>query len=233
MPSLTQMMKTSLTVTDSTDMKLSMIAAVALNNIIGRTNGDRTQDIPWRLKSDMRYFKTVTMGKPMIMGRKTWETFGGKPLPGRPHIVITRSVAIGRVLSRMGDMLIRDLDPVIAEAIQEKLTDVMYVGCLEDAFLVANKLITNFEDPEIIVIGGGQIYAEAIDYCNRMYITQVYKEPKVGDVYFPTFGTEWTEASRSRHNASSELDNECHFDFVIYVRHGKIPKPFLHDGTAR
>lgn len=223
MLSLTQTMKTSLTAMDLTDMKLSMIAAVALNNVIGRTHGDRSQEIPWRLKSDMRYFKTVTMGKPMIMGRKTWETFGGKPLPGRPHIVISRSIQPGTCVIDGTALELRGV-PEDTNGI------VFWVNNLEDAFLMANRRITDLENPEIIVIGGGQIYAEAIDYCNHMYITQVYKEPE-GDVYFPKFDSGWTEVSRFRNNA--DVDNECHYDFVIYERRGKIPRPFLHDGAAR
>lgn len=227
-------------------MKLSMIAAVAINNVIGRTNADRTQDIPWRLKSDMRYFKQITLGKPIIMGRKTFESMGSKVLKGRVNIVISRAVKEGSTVAAVrhtpqGDTTY-GIDP----------EGPFWVNNLKEAFLVANRYIGAFDGPdreytnvwtaspqgegvvhqpeqrepntEIIVIGGGEIYKEAIDYCNRMYITQVYKEA-VGDIYFPTFEYEWTETSRSRHNANEE--NECHFDFVIYERHGKIPKPFL------
>lgn len=199
-------------------MKLTMIAAVAVNNVIGKAHGDHSQTIPWRLKSDMKFFKDITMGKPMIMGRKTFETFP-KPLPGRPHIVISRRVQPGRVSTEHENFdLRRD------EGVYLMTTNVYWVNNLEDAFLMANKLITNVDDPEIMVIGGGQIYKEAIDYCNRMYITQVYTEPE-GDVYFPTFSHEWTEVNRTRGTASE--DNEYNFDFVILERHGKIPKPFL------
>lgn len=198
-------------------MKLTMIAAVALNNVIGKTHGDRSQTIPWRLKSDMKFFKEMTMGKPMIMGRKTFETFP-KPLPGRPHIVISRRVQPGFVeVDGMSYDFRRNMLPYRAQ--------VLWVNNLNDAFILANKLVTDLVDPEIMVIGGGQIYAEAIDSCNRMYITQVYAEPE-GDIYFPSYGYEWTEVNRTRGTASE--DNQYNFDFVVLERRGKIPKPILH-----
>lgn len=134
-------------------IKISLIAAVARNNVIGAD-----QTIPWHIPSDFAWFKQTTMGKPMIMGRKQFETFP-KPLAGRPHIVVTRQ---------------QDYAPA----------DVIVRHSLDEALGVAKGLAQSSGVDEVMVIGGGDIYAQALPLADRLYISHVDLEP-VGDVRFP------------------------------------------------
>ncbi|MBB4051587.1 dihydrofolate reductase [Devosia subaequoris] len=140
--------------------KISLIAAVARNNVIGAD-----QSIPWRIPSDFAWFKQTTMGKPMVMGRKQFETFA-KPLPGRPHIVVTRQ---------------HDYRP----------DGVLVRHSLQEALAAARRLAEASEQDEIMVIGGGDIYAQALPLADRLYISHVDLEPD-GDVHFPPIDpAEW------------------------------------------
>ena len=154
--------------------KLAIVVAIAENGVIGRDNG-----MPWRLSGDMAFFKRVTMGKPIIMGRKTWESLPRKPLPGRPNIVVTRD------------------EDYVAEG-AEVFTDVA------EAVAHGVDLARQSGADEVAVIGGAQIYAETIDACDRLYITEVHATPE-GDTYFPAFDrSEWREVSRERHEAGEK-----------------------------
>lgn len=156
---------------------ISLIVAAADNNVIGKDN-----KMPWHIPEDFKHFKEITMGKPCIMGRKTYESILdqlGKPLPGRPSFVISRS-------------------------------DYQHDGCtsftsLNDAIAEA----TNHHDEEIMVIGGAQIYKQSLDeeVVDRVYLTQVHQSPE-GDAFFPELGTEWTEKSREDHDGFSFLTLE-------------------------
>ena len=135
--------------------------------------------LPWNLPADLRHFKRVTMGKPVIMGRKTWESLPRKPLPGRPNIVVTRD------------------EDFVAEG-AEVFTDVA------EAVAHGVDLARQSGADEVAVIGGAQIYAETIDACDRLYITEVHATPE-GDTYFPDFDrSEWHEVSRERHEAGEK-----------------------------
>lgn len=132
---------------------ISLIAAVARNNVIGAD-----QTIPWRIPSDFAWFKQTTMGKPMVMGRKQFETFP-KPLEGRPHIVVTRQ---------------HDYAP----------EGVLVRHSLPEALAAARRLVEASAGDEIMVIGGGDIYAQAIEQADRLYISHVDLAPE-GNVHFP------------------------------------------------
>lgn len=134
-------------------IKTSLIAAVARNNVIGADQG-----IPWHIPSDFAWFKQTTMGKPMVMGRKQFETFP-KPLPGRPHIVVTRQ---------------SDYSP----------DGVTVCHSLAEAVQVARDMAEKAGIDEIMVIGGGDIYSQAIRDADRLYISHVDLEPD-GEVHFP------------------------------------------------
>lgn len=125
------------------------MAAVAKNRVIGADN-----DMPWRLSTDLKRFKAVTMGKPIIMGRRTFESVG-KALPGRLNIVISRSADLA-------------------------LEGAEVVTTLDEALDVA----TNTGTDEIMITGGGQIYALMMDRADKLYITEVNAEPE-GDTVFP------------------------------------------------
>ncbi len=167
-------------------MHVSFVVAIAYNCVIGHDNG-----LPWKLSSDMAYFKRVTMGKPIIMGRKTWESLPRKPLPGRPNIVVTR-------------------DPAYAAEGAEVVTGTE--AALERAFAHAAELGVE----EVAVIGGAQLYAEMFDHATRLYITEVHAAPE-GDVSFPAFDiSHWREVSRERHEAG-EKDSAA-YSFVLLER---------------
>ncbi len=166
-------------------IKISLIAAVARNNVIGAG-----QAIPWRIPSDFAWFKQVTMGKPMIMGRKQFETFP-KPLPGRPHIVVTRQH-----------------DYASPEVIVRR--------SLPEAFAAARRLSeASFQD-EIMVIGGGDIYAQALPQADRLYISHVDLEPE-GDVHFPPIDPLIWEIVAKPDVPRSEKDGAT-YSIAIYER---------------
>lgn len=133
--------------------RVIMVAAVARNGVIGND-----QTIPWRIPSDFAFFKRTTMGKPMVMGRKQFETFA-EPLAGRPHIVVTRQ---------------HDYQP----------EGVLVRHSLPEALAAARRLAEASELNEIMVIGGGDIYAQAMPLADRLYISHVDLAPE-GDVHFP------------------------------------------------
>lgn len=186
-------------------MRISLIVAHAQNFVIGNQG-----KIPWRLKSDMRYFKAVTLGKPVIMGRKTWETFNNRPLPERTNIVVSRSV----------------------KHIEYRDNGVVWAPDIETAQIAANAAIQVMENPEILFIGGSDIYKEAIPYCNRMYITTVYTAPE-GDAFFPNDSVDWQKWTlTSRSPFPGDEENDHVFDFAVWERRGRIPKPFLYNGRT-
>ncbi|OJJ11118.1 diacylglycerol kinase [Alphaproteobacteria bacterium AO1-B] len=166
--------------------EIVVIAAVAKNGIIGADN-----DMPWRLSSDLKRFKAMTLGKPVIMGRKTFLSFGGKPLPGRPHIVISRDP---------------EYKPDGAEA----------ATSLESAMDRAREIAADTSVDVIAIIGGGQIYAQAMDLADRLEITEVVAEP-IGDTRFPEIDTAiWSETARVS-GEQTEKDS-APFTFVTYRR---------------
>lgn len=153
-------------------MKIALYAAVAENGVIGRDG-----DLPWRLSSDLKRFKADTMGKPIVMGRKTWESFPKRPLPGRLNIVITRS---------------RDF---VAEG-------AAVVGSFSQALAVARGQGAE----EVAVIGGASIFAEAIESADRLHITHVLADIE-GDTHFPAIDPRRWEAVESVNYPTGERDS--------------------------
>ena len=150
---------------------ISLILARADNGVIGAGGG-----LPWRLPDDLRRFKALTMGKPCIMGRKTWDSLPRKPLSGRTNILVTRNAAFA------------------AEG-------AVVVGSLDEALAVAAK-----ENPsEIMVIGGADIFAAALPRAGRIHLTEVHAAPD-GDVRLPSFApADWREVARERHTTPDGL----------------------------
>jgi dihydrofolate reductase len=166
-------------------MKLALIAAVADNGIVGRNN-----TMPWHLPEDLKYFKRVTLGKPVVMGRKTWDSIG-RPLPGRTNIVISRQVN-----------LVIEGATVVAD--------------LRTALELAQSIGETDGSEELMVIGGSEIYALALPLAQRLYLTEVHAEV-TGDASFPDWNRgEWEEASRLRHGADDS--NPFDYSFVVYDR---------------
>ncbi|WP_257285897.1 dihydrofolate reductase [Endozoicomonas sp. SESOKO1] len=178
-------------------MKLALIAAVADNNAIGINN-----KMPWYLPGDLRYFKAVTMGKPIIMGRKTFDSLK-KPLPGRTNIVITRD----HDWHHEGVNVVHSLDDAIA------LAEALIVA---EALLVAEATAPINANEEIMVIGGQQIYQQAIDQADRLYLTRVYQSFD-GDAFFPEINQQqWREVSRE--DTQSEDDPPLTFSYLVLDR---------------
>ncbi len=166
-------------------MKLALIWAMANNRTIGRNN-----DLPWRLPEDLKYFKRTTLGKPIIMGRKTWDSIG-KPLPGRTSIVISR-------------------DPTFT------LAGAKVAGTLQAAIELAKAEVSDEENEEAMVIGGAEIFALALPMADRLYLTQVHADVE-GDVFFPDFDTNaWREIAREKFSASDA--NPYDYSFIVLDR---------------
>ena len=158
---------------------ISIIVAIAQNGTIGDKNA-----LLWHIKEDMRFFRTTTSGHPVIMGRKTFESLGSKPLPKRKNIVITRS-------------------------------DVEFEGAfvahsLEEAIAMAD------DDAEVFIMGGAQIYAQALDIADRMYITRVERDYE-GDTSFPEVDySKWKLVAEERYERGEDYDSP--FSFQTYDR---------------
>jgi dihydrofolate reductase len=166
-------------------MKIVLVAAVGKNNVIGREG-----QLPWRLKSDLKHFRELTINKPVIMGRKTYLSIG-KPLKDRTNIVLTRDLG----LVAPGAMLATSLDAALAYARED-----------------AGKRGVD----EIMVIGGSDVFADTIARADRLEITHVHASPQ-GDSFFPPIDPKiWREASRQPHAAGP--DDEASFTVATYLR---------------
>lgn len=166
-------------------IRLAVMVAAAENGVIGSNNA-----LPWHLPEDLRYFKRVTLGKPVVMGRKTFESIG-RPLPGRTNIVITRNPDFH------------------AEGVK-------VVASLDEALDLAGDIALIDGALELVVIGGAEIYGLAIPRADRLYITEVHAEVS-GDTHLPQINwTEWREVSRERHPGVAP--NPYDYSFVVYDR---------------
>jgi dihydrofolate reductase len=163
-----------------------LIAAVADNGVIGAHGA-----IPWRLKSDMKRFKAMTMDKPVVMGRKTFESFPRRPLPGRSNIVITR------------DANYRAAGAVVTTS-------------MAAARAVATGDALRRFATEIAVIGGAEIYAQWIGCADRLEITEVHIRPDGDTSFTPIDPAVWQEVARELHSAGP--DDNVDFSYVTYIR---------------
>ncbi|WP_226668338.1 dihydrofolate reductase [Microbulbifer aggregans] len=163
---------------------LAMIVAMARNRAIGRENA-----LPWRISGDLQFFKRTTLGKPVVMGRKTFESIG-RPLPGRENIVITRNP-------------------------DWRADGVTVVPDLEQALQVANTVASKEGAEEVMVIGGAQVYQQAMALAARLYVTEVAAEVE-GDAFFPEIDHSWQESSRECYPASER--DEFEYCLVQYDR---------------
>ena len=158
---------------------VSIIVAIAQNGTIGDKNS-----LLWHIKEDMRFFRTTTSGHAVIMGRKTFESLGSKPLPKRKNIVITRA--------------------------ERSFEGAFTAHSLQEAIAMAEG------DEEIFIIGGAQIYAEALSVADRMYITRVERDYE-GDTSFPEIDySKWQVVSEERYERGEEFD--APFAFLCYDR---------------
>ncbi len=151
------------------------------NGVIGRDGA-----LPWRLKSDLALFKSLTFGKPVIMGRKTWDSLPRKPLPGRANIVLSR------------DGSFEPKGALVCEGLSEAIS-------------IAREHAEDDGETEFCIIGGAELFVAALPRARRIYITEVDASPE-GDVRFPAFDeADWTEVRREAHPAGP--DDEHAFVF--------------------
>ena len=157
--------------------RLALVVARARNGVIGKDGG-----LPWRLRSDLQRFKAVTMGKPCIMGRKTWESLPLKPLPGRLNLVLSKDESF----TAKGALVCTTLDEAVEIARETAEED--GVG-------------------EVCVIGGVALFEKALPRAKRLYLTEVEAEPE-GDATFPTFDEgAWKEISSEAFPAGEKDDH--------------------------
>ena len=162
-------------------MQKNIIVAISDNNAIGKNN-----ELLWHISEDLRFFRCTTLGWPVIMGRKTFESIG-RALPGRVNVVISRGFTTGE--------------------------DVEVVGSLEEAFATAES--TNLE--KCFVMGGGQIYAQALEQADRLVVTHVHTVIEDADTFFPPIDPEvWEVVQRSELFTDEETGYT--FEFVEYLK---------------
>ncbi len=164
--------------------EIIFVVAMGENRVIGRDNV-----MPWHVRSDLKRFKALTWGKPMIMGRKTFESIG-RVLPGRESIVVTT-------------------DPAY------RAEGAYIVHSLEAAVEKARELAVSLHSDEIAVIGGGEIFRQLLAEADRIHVTEIHARPD-GDALFPELDPgQWMEESREAHEAAEKDDHA--FSFVQYV----------------
>ena len=156
---------------------LALVVARARNGVIGKDG-----DLPWRLRSDLQRFKAVTMGKPCIMGRRTWESLPLKPLPGRLNIVLSKDESF-------------------------EARGALVCTTLDEAIEIARETAEEDGVDEVCVIGGTALFETALPRAKRLYLTEVEAEPE-GDAVFPAFDeSAWVEVSSERQPAGEKDDH--------------------------
>jgi len=165
--------------------QIALVVARGSNGVIGRDG-----NLPWRIRSDLQRFKAVTIGKPCIMGRKTWESLPLRPLPGRLNLVLTKDESYHE---------------------SEKAKGCVVVTSLDEALSMAREQAADDDVNEICVIGGAVIFEAALPRAKRLYITEVDAAPD-GDVLFPAFNeADWTETLNEAHPAGEKDDHAFTF----------------------
>ncbi|MVA79740.1 diacylglycerol kinase [Agrobacterium vitis] len=167
--------------------KISIVVAVSNNGVIGRDG-----DMPWKLSTDLKRFKSLTLGKPLVMGRKTFESFGSRPLPGRPHVIVSRHADIA-------------------------MPSVETVRSLEAGLERAGQIAGDLGGDEICVIGGGEIYRQALPLADVLYVTHVETDIADGDTVFPAIDPSQFEKLHEEAVAAGERDSFA-TRYAIYRR---------------
>ena len=159
---------------------INIIVAIANNNAIGKDN-----DLLWHISEDLKYFKSTTLGCPIIMGRNTWDSLPFKPLPKRENIIISRN---------------KDY----------KVEGAKVIHSVEEAILYAKQFDKSF------IMGGGMLYKAALPFCDKLYITKVFKDFEA-DTFFPEIDLNtWTIESES--DIKTDPNNSLEFQFLVYKR---------------
>lgn len=157
---------------------ISLIVAMTKNSVIGKNN-----NMPWSLPKDLQLFKKFTLNKPVIMGRKTFESIG-RPLPSRTNIIISRTQPPGRL----------ENGAIVVDSLKSAVTLVK-------------------DSPEIMVIGGAEIFKQALPLAQRLYLTEIQADLD-GDTFFPKWDPQqWTLISAENYFA----DDKNEFDFIVKI----------------
>lgn len=165
-------------------MKISLVVGIAQNGVIGFEG-----DMPWRLSTDLKRFKEITMGKPIIMGRKTYESIG-RPLPGRLNVVVSRSGFSSQGVKSASD--------------------------IEQAIEISKVWAAKNSAEEICIIGGGEIYRQSLELADRLYVTHIMAEPEGDTVFPPIEEASWRVVSTTRVPMSEKDSAET--IFAVYER---------------
>ncbi len=169
--------------------EIVFVVAVAENGVIGRDNG-----LPWRLKSDLQRLKSMTLGKPVVMGRKTFASIG-RPLPGRTNIVVTRDRSF-------------------------KADGIVVAASLDDARKLATEDALRRNVTEIMVLGGADIFAQWMEFADRLEVTEVHAMPEGDTRLDPVDAAKWQEVARERHmKADGESADYSYVTYRRRVRH--------------
>lgn len=169
-------------------MLISIIVGLGHDQVIGKDN-----DMPWHLSADLRYFAKTTKGHPIIMGRKCYESIG-RPLPKRHNIIITRN----KTFQAQGCVVVHSLEEALKEA---------------TSYYQNNPTDT----PEVFVIGGGEIYSQALPTADRLYITYIEVQVEGGDVFFPAFDQDqWITIKEEAHQKDEK--NPYNYTFAVLKR---------------
>ena len=176
-------------------VKLSSIVAVSENYVIGKNN-----ELLWHISEDFKHFKRVTMGKPLIMGRKTFESLPSI-LPGRAHIIISRSKSIFSTQQKQDGKSIS--------------SELYYEESINPAIKKGKSIAVKNGVDEIFIVGGGEIYKQTLPIINRLYLTLVHKKYE-GDTFFPEFDwNEWRITSEDRHEAPLDKKHPAFTFFIL------------------
>jgi len=166
---------------------IAVVVARGRNGVIGRDG-----DLPWKLRSDLQRFKAVTLGKPCIMGRSTWESLPLKPLPGRLNLVLTRDMSYQESGKARGAVVCTSLD---------------------EALDIARETAVDDDVHEVCVIGGTAVFEAVLPRARRLYITEVEAEPE-GDAWFPSFDESLFREIEVEHHRAGDRDDH---DFAFRV----------------
>lgn len=183
----------------------SHILAASENNVIGVAN-----DLPWSLPKDMEFFRSTTKGHILIMGRKTFDSFHGRLLPKREHIVITRDPAayVIEFKKKYTDLF---QDPKFVSSFEQ---NAFFVKSLEEAYQLAEKHQLEKKYPaEIFIIGGGEIYKQSLQDTKRIYLTRIHKEFQ-GDTKYPVLPANQFRVLSEK----NERDGDISYTFFLYER---------------
>lgn len=163
-------------------MRIALVVAAARNGVIGRGGG-----LAWKISDDLKRFREVTLGKPVVMGRKTYDSIG-RPLPQRVNIVVTRRA--------------------------EPIAGVLVAASVEDALRLGSAAAAQLDKDEICVIGGAEIYAATLPLASRIYLTEVEADIE-GDTHFPPIDpAQWSRREAGRAERSSRNEHSAAF-FVL------------------